>query len=240
MSYAFGMFFKQLSKKEDAFQFVNEVKNTMNENVVAFFNQNVDRYIFPSLSSGIKEKADEYWVKSAFTMRFVYWPQEHLVGLSGYEYPDKVKSMFDTHFCFQNSTDQDYEFEEWSSAIDLFDRNKQAFMSKGIETLYYQGYVDRFYTLDDLLDDPVYYKKTCLYDKIYTDLKLDDWLWEKQNDSFISLNVNPVSEHNRLTISLIMDKQYKKSIGEDASLEDKMIEHFLKEDHNENEDELEK
>lgn len=234
MSYAFGMFLKQLNKDEDAMKFIEQVKNTMNENILQYFYDKKDEYTFPNVDY------DRLWIRSAFTMRFIYWPHEHLVGLSGYAYPDKVKHMFDAYSYFQNSTDQDYEFEEWSSAINIFDRNKMDFMSKNIETLYYQGYIDQnCYDLDDLKDSPDYYKKSCLYDKIYNDLKLDDWLWERPNSSFVSLKVNPIDEHNEIMMTTIIERQYKASIGKDTSMYDKMISSFLKRSQGESEEELE-
>lgn len=232
MSYAFGIFFKQLGKNEDALSFIEQVKNTMNEKILQYFYDKKDEYTFPNID------CDRLWIRSAFTMRFIYWPQEHLVGLSGYTYPDKVKSMFDTHFCFQNSTDQNYEFEEWSSAINMFDRNKMDFMSKNIETLYYQGYIDQnWYDLDDLKDSPDYYKRSCLYDKIYNDLKLDDWLWERPNSSFVSLKVNPIDEHNEIMMTVIIRRQYNASVGKDTTIEDKIISAFLMESRDNSEEE---
>ncbi len=61
MSYAFGMFFKQLNKDEDAMKFIEQVKNTMNENILQYFYDKKDEYTFPNVDY------DRLWIRSAFT-----------------------------------------------------------------------------------------------------------------------------------------------------------------------------
>lgn len=63
---------------------------------------------------------DEYWLNTLFTSRFVYWPNYDLLGVSGYKFPGEIENWFDGHFTFQNSSDQDYDYETWPAGIDLF------------------------------------------------------------------------------------------------------------------------
>lgn len=117
MSYAFGMFFKQI-KQEDLLSFIDKVQAEMRNHAKEWIDYNKD--YAPSVRSVrsltnepkfIKAFMDEYWLNTLFTSRFVYWPNYDLLGVSGYKFPGEIHNWFDGHFTFQNSSDQDVLFQ---------------------------------------------------------------------------------------------------------------------------------
>lgn len=166
MSYAFNLYFKQLSDGDSPLGFMNDVIKVIYANAKEIV---VDAtYYIPSLSKihssdeRTKYITNGYWLYKLFTFDFIYWQEENLVALSGYQYPDAVKNLFDTQFGFQNSTDQDYDLELWNDKIDVFKRNKETINSDPNEES----------------------TKTALYEKIFCELCLDEWLYDKKCDTF--------------------------------------------------------
>lgn len=102
------MYFKQLEENENPLLFIEKVKTEVGLHADDMIGEQIALAAIPSLRYGKKQKiADEHWLQHVFNLKFVYWPEEHLLGLSGYHYPGITEQMFDTHFCFQNSSDQD-------------------------------------------------------------------------------------------------------------------------------------
>lgn len=78
MSYAFGMFFKQI-KQEDLLSFIDKVQAEMRNHAKEWIDYN--KCYAPSVRSVrsltnepkfVKAFMDEYWLNTLFTSRFVY------------------------------------------------------------------------------------------------------------------------------------------------------------------------
>lgn len=165
MSYAFGMFFKQI-KQEDLLSFIDKVQSEMRNHANEWIDYNKD--YAPSVRSVrsltnepkfIKAFMDEYWLNTLFTSRFVYWPNYDLLGVSGYKFPGEIENWFDGHFTFQNSSDQDYDYETWPAGIDLFATRINRVKNADDSNLY--EYVNKFmaeYSMEEIKADPEYFK----------------------------------------------------------------------------------
>ena len=164
---------------------------------------------------------DEYWLNTLFTSRFVYWPNYDLLGVSGYKFPGEIENWFDGHFTFQNSSDQDYDYETWPAGIDLFatriDRVKNADDSNLYE------YVNKFmaeYSMEEIKADPEYFKKSCIYDMIYEDLQLDDWLYNHDNPNFYNMSINAINDDGqRIRYNAMLGNILKKEFGEEEMMD---------------------
>ena len=203
MSYCFGMFFKQV-KKEEVIDIMNQCAKYLIENSYEYIKKSV--YYIPSVRNRGDEITNEYWLDTLFSLNFVYWDDINLLGLSGYEYPCEIRKMFTTHVTFQNSTDQDYEYDDWNDKIDVFKECKQyveKLSDSDIAGLFNEDSladddIAGLFNEDSLADDDLdYYRKTCLYNKIYEKLSLEDWLYDNYSDSFKRFKINAIDSSEK-------------------------------------------
>ena len=54
--------------------------------------------------------------------RLVYWKKEKLLGFLGENYPKSVEELYDAEIYFQNSCDQDYDYNKWGNKINIFNK----------------------------------------------------------------------------------------------------------------------
>lgn len=201
MSYAFGMFFKQI-KQEDLFSFIDKVQAEMRNHAKEWIDYN--KYYAPSVRlftlhsdefKFAKAYLDEYWLNTLFASRFVYWPDYDLLGVSGYKLPGEIENWFDGHFSFQNSSDQDYDYETWPTGIRQFKARIDRIKNADDSTLY--ECIDKYmgdYSIEEIKADSEYFKKVCIYDMIYEDLQLNDWLYNHDNPAFYQLSINAIND----------------------------------------------
>lgn len=50
------------------------------------------------------------------------------------------------------------------------------------------------YSIEEIKADPEYFKKVCIYDMIYEDLQLNDWLYNRDNPVFYQLSINAIND----------------------------------------------
>lgn len=136
----------------------------------------------------------QYWVYRITTYRYFYNAEYKLLGV--YSLPDYVACKADKTIQFQNSVDQDYEFEEWQG-IDKFEeiynhymnmsqedfieqyQQKYDFDASEIDLSYYrksQAYSDIWQLFSDTLEDDgsvIYFSLFGFYDLLYIDRVLN-------------------------------------------------------------------
>lgn len=221
MSYEFGMFFKEI-QQADVLSFVNQVCNELTNSSKEYIEQNV--FYIPSLRYKSEDKRiNNYWLHSLFEMSFVYWPKEQLLGLCGYNYPSNVKDLFSSFVYFQNHTDCDYDFSQWPQypvfqkhVYDCIGMDKSSVIKKymGLNN-YNQKEAEEFYS-----EDPAYFRRSLVYDSVYKELALDDWLWGKDNPSFIRLTVQSINDDKKKFKAKTQMASIRKSFLEECEKED--------------------
>lgn len=118
MSYSCTISFKQLSGNE-VYSFLQKFKKATTEHLADIAENN---YIFSpimrspthiqeELTPEIYEATKDWARKSIFHHRFFYNSEIQLLGVYGVH--KSLEGLFDCTQYFQNSTDQDYEFDEW-------------------------------------------------------------------------------------------------------------------------------
>lgn len=193
MSYSFGMFFKQI-EESDVLDFFSKANNIMIKESQKIIIKS--KFYIPSLRSNKNgNEVDEYWLDTLFTLNFVYWKEFNLLGLSGYSYPEELESLFDCHIGFQNSCDQDYDYEYWSDKIMIFKEIKEKTINSSLKDIInyckeYKSYSDE--DEEDIKKNIEYHKKSVLYDKIYCKLALGSWLYGQDDDAFSRYSINPI------------------------------------------------
>lgn len=130
---------------------------------------------------GTKE-LDQSWVRnSVFSYRFFYIPEHNLLGVFGT--PDAVHEIFDTTVYFQNSCDQDYDFDTWKG-IPVFEEIAEKWKNATDEEI--RKKYDEKYGLDDEEDfDYDYQKKTFAYDEIWG--MCEKYLYDEKEVVYISM-----------------------------------------------------
>lgn len=227
MSYAFGMFFKQI-KQEDLLSFIDKVQAEMRNHAKEWIDYN--KYYAPSVRlftlhsdefKFAKAYLDEYWLNTLFTSRFIYWPDYDLLGVSGYKLPGEIENWFDGHFSFQNSSDQDYDYETWPKGIRQFKARIDRIKNADDSTLY--ECIDKYmgdYSIEEIKADPEYFKKVCIYDMIYEDLQLNDWLYNHDNPAFYQLSINAINDDGqRIRYNAILGNILKKEFEEEEIMD---------------------
>lgn len=196
MSYSFGMYFKQLNDKSQIIDLMDEISKRSFKNGKDIIKNNI--FYIPSERNENNKPADEYWLYNLFSIPCVYWEKYNIFALVGFQY-DYLKDLFPICSYFQDSSDQNSEYENWGSEITLFNELKKEILlnnSKEIkeilETRWNNSY-DDIYSISSIEDDLDYYQKYALYTKIYKTLELEDWLWDNKNDSFKRISVQVIN-----------------------------------------------
>lgn len=187
MSYWFHMGFKEI-KADCLLDYCVHVTDIMKENAEEILDRNV--YYIPSVRLNFFDNIDkkEYrnnwrnhdrsWLYNLFSVHFVYWPEKELLGMIG-EIPNVLEHSL-TVIDFQDSTDQDYPFEEWMG-IDCLKTFVHCFETADEETLamFFNKEGNRYDT-KEFSRDIDYWRRTAVYESIYQSLELNEWYCGKK------------------------------------------------------------
>lgn len=179
MSYYFEMSFKEI-KKEDILDYCISLSEYYKKHAENIIEEN--KYYIPSIRRNFLETdkyiyasspwqtADRYWLHKLFDVIYIYWPEKEILGIVG-----SIPKEFDnlTTIAFQNSCDQDYDFETWKG-ISYFEDIVEKYKDAAIEIL--RAHFDDSDIKDTNLE---YYRKWLVYEKIYQEMELDNWIWNK-------------------------------------------------------------
>lgn len=104
-------FFQELKKAT-----ISHLKEIAKEN--AFYCPAERLSDYANLPKSVAWGLDRSWAYRCFTYRYFYLPQHKLLGVFGL--PTQITGLFDCTVEFQNSCDQNYEYEEWNG-VPLFE-----------------------------------------------------------------------------------------------------------------------
>lgn len=191
MSYYAPISFKTI-KEGELYSFFKKIKDTCKEKFDDIAKKNFHympslnsckRRVFEGASDMAKREADEAWVRnSIFSYRFFYIPEHNLLGV--FSIPDAVTDIFDCTVHFQNSCDQDYDFEEWKG-IPLFEKIADKWQhATSEEVAKFLGY-DIEEVKEFEASDPQYYAKTACYDEIWK--YCEKYLYNEDEVVYLSL-----------------------------------------------------
>ena len=221
MSYSCDISFKKLETKE-IYPFLQKLKEEAEKKVRDIVVD--DNYYSPIYKHAIKDdvvmnaikdetflkghnsdfiriqEENENWGLRLFSFRW-YWDDEHNV-LMMYSIPKQLKHLFDNSVYFQNSCDQDYDFEDWSGIQYMEDiANKWKNMSdeevvksyKESQYYDYNNHDEEEYIQKHL----EYYRRTMCYDEIWNRIE-----WTLYNDREITY----ITLFNKWYDFLVMEK----------------------------------
>ena len=184
MSYGFDMAFAHVVDEKAAFSLARSYvdKCMEKENARKFIEDNTIyipsiRYSHIEEATNMAEVADRYWLENLFKFRFLYWPKYQLLGLVGSNRIDDP--AFPMSIYFQNSTDQNYDFQEWLEG-------NIPFFKEHVETITNMPQSKLFDICKDYLDEDtdlsnpeieLYMRQSLLYQRIFSALELQSWLY---------------------------------------------------------------
>jgi hypothetical protein len=189
MSYHATISFKTL-KPNEMYAFFQKLKDRVHSNLAAiaedeYFYMPSFRYthLYEGCKYVIKEDADTAWAKGVFTMRFFYLAEHDLIGVFGVT--DSVQDIFDDTIYFQNSCDQDYDFETWAK-VPHFSAIADKWANTSDEEIRKKYNSDRYGEMDE--DEPIdcdYYRRTFAYDEIWE--ICEGYLWHEEQVVYLSM-----------------------------------------------------
>ena len=211
MSYWFKMHFKEI-KETDVLDYCIQLANGCKQNSEEILKKNI--FYIPSIRFDMDilldkseyrrtwQEADRNWLYILFSIKFVYWADKKLLGIVG-NIPESVERSLKT-IEFQNSADQDYEYECWQG-INYFNKIVRIFRNADAGSIAAQSE----YSKEDIIEDIDYYRKSAIYKEIYDSLELDFWLYnEPGNFKVFSIQaINNTEEYFKLANRLEVVRQ---------------------------------
>lgn len=231
MSYYARIYFKQTKSMEEAIillnSFIKEYSSIDNMKKVIEDNRYfIYRNIYNAELKVSKKEPYKYItiLKHLFqpllTFKAMYYPKYKLLGLCFYDETNTINKYFDNFVEFQNSCDQDYEYETWNILGDFFVNKAEYFKTMPLEELLKVN----DYFLDDYNYDKEYFlkildyhRRSSMYDFVWKELDLDSWLWTKESKTgvFIPLNLCVPLTNDNETLFFEMHKHFFKLFEED-------------------------
>lgn len=230
MSYAFDMSFAMAADEKEAFVLARHyVEKCMEKkNARKFIEDNTIyipsiRYSHIEKTNNMADVADRYWLENLFKFRFLYWPKYQLLGLVGSNRIDDP--AFPMSIYFQNSTDQNYDFQEWlEGSIPFFKERVETITNMPQSKLFdiCKDYLDE----DTDLSNPeieLYMRQSVLYENIFSALQLNSWLYSSGSEKeapYIQFSLSGILDMYEASVLHNILKDVKKTMDlsdDDAS-----------------------
>lgn len=184
MSYSATINFKTV-KEGELYGFLKQIKDACKakfdeiaeENYIFMPSINKD-YLLKNDSEYAKEQLDRAWMRnSIFSYRFFYIPEHNLIGVFG----APIEDIFDLTCYFQNSCDQDYDFEDWKG-IPIFEQIAEKWKNATDEEVY------KSFEYPNEHEEPIdydYYRRSFAYNEIWK--MCEHFLYSEDDVVYISM-----------------------------------------------------
>ena len=186
MSYSATICFKAVREGE-IYDFLKQIKDACKEKLEEIAK---DEFIYmPSIkndymvkndSDWVKEQLDRAWMRNAvFSYRFFYIPEHSLLGV--FSVPSAINDIFDLTCCFQNSCDQDYDFEDWNG-IPYFEFIAEKWKNATDEEVY------KTFEYPEEHEEPIdydYYRRSNAYKEIWG--MCEKYLYHEEDVVYVSM-----------------------------------------------------
>lgn len=201
MSYSFNMFFLPCGSFTQALKKAHQFCELQRKDENIKKNIENETYFFPSQRRRPKTNDEKYFAREAdyraldgfFTLNFVYFHKAKLLALVGWNWPEADK-FFKKNVGFQNSCDQDYDRSEWKG-IKLFENIWDECAKLTAQEIWdSMSKIDQeFYTVEEVQENIGYKQRSIAYERIYDTLKLDAWLWGRDDEDFTRFSMNAIT-----------------------------------------------
>jgi hypothetical protein len=137
-------------------------------------------YMLKNDSDWAKEQLDRGWMRNCvFSYRFFYIPEQSLLGVFGV--PSAINDIFDLTCYFQNSCDQDYDFEDWNG-VPYFEFIAEKWKNATDEEVY------KTFEYPDEHEEPIdydYYRRSNAYNEIWK--MCEKYLYHEEDVVYVSI-----------------------------------------------------
>ena len=144
---------------------------------------------------------DRYWLQNCLQVEAIIWPEYKLVGIVGRW--DGFEKLGYKGVYFQNSCDQDYDFEDWQDICPMFTETVMKWQKADVKEL--RGLHPDFEDEDWLCtpDGMEYYRREAVYKEIFAKLRIEDFMYGNKNkpQSF-KLSCDRISDDYRTEVKL--------------------------------------
>lgn len=184
--YGFSMAFTPCNSFERALMIGAQCSDLLRkpENTKHLINDNL--IFLPSLRyhDDVNPFSDGNWLHRFFTMRFVYWDSQKILGLV-IDNPEAngLGEFFDHSIYFQNSTDQDYDIDVWPTSCPWFSEIVANHSSITVQGLLKKERWNGT-TAKDMEENFLYYVRSDIYGDVYSGLCLNNWLYGEEDRTF--------------------------------------------------------
>ena len=138
------------------------------------------RHKYNNIDEYVKEEADLAWARnSIFTYRYFYLPEVNLLGVFGL--PNVAHKLFDATCYFQNSCDQDYDYDEWKG-VPTFEKIVEKWKNATEEEVRKQ--YEEHCKWDEECDYE-YWRRSFVYDEIWG--MCEKYLWDESEVVYLSI-----------------------------------------------------
>lgn len=150
----------------------------------------------------------EDWLYPAFTIRCTFWPEHSLLGVSGRGDPSLLPADAGKPVLFQDSTDQDYPYDDWPELPFFQERIARAMLAdcSEIARMFQEG--------PDSDKELPYYRRVYCYRTIAEDLHVKDWLYERPTNVFRRFSMCGISSGGNLAALVRLARTAAVSIPE--------------------------
>jgi hypothetical protein len=203
MSYYARIYFKKVKSMEDGIKtlnaFIKEYSSIDNMKKVIEENRyDLYRYIY---TAGVEIDITEpykcinifkHLLQPLLIFKAMYYPQYNLLGLCFYDSQNIIDKYFDGLIEFQNSCDQDYEYDTWNILGEYFINKTNEFKDMPLEKVLE---LNKHLSIEEdgmdyLLKTLDYHRRSTMYDFVWDTLDLYDWLYYKESKSNIFMPIN--------------------------------------------------
>lgn len=205
MSYWCRIGFKEVSSSDELLNEIQKMKNDMQKRAKEIVSKNLT-FCYDYARTGdtaARRFAIEVWLQRLLRIRLLYWADFHLLGycsegeFEGFEFIE-----------FQNSCDQDYEFESYPTQIAYFQNKIKEY--KELSPKEVAERIRNFCDLDeDDEDQNEYTRRWALYLTIEKELGICRFLREESSSTgdtpFMRFNIAAIDDYEllRLTSSVL-------------------------------------
>lgn len=204
MSYYARIYFKKVESMEDGIKLLNTfIKDYSTIDNIKKVLEDNRYYLYRDIyNSELKlDKKDPYkyitilrhLFQPLLTFKAMYYPEYKLIGICFYDTTNTINKYFDNFIEFQNSCDQDYDYNTWDILGDFFINKAKEFETLSVDELIKTSK----YFLEDYNDDKEYFlkhidyhRRSAMYNFVWDTLDLDNWLYTKVSSKNIFIPIN--------------------------------------------------
>lgn len=196
MDYIKPISFGNITDKSEILDIMTKITDTTwaeKESIIKAYNN----YI-PTIPTEDGEEKDVYYLYAMLQTSILYWEEYNLIGIHGpsqHSLSDRLPICIE----FQNAYDSDYEYSLYEG-IPYFEKlTKQVQNASTQEILnHVHKYMDEDFTMEELLEDEDYMRKTVLYHIIEESLQIQQWIAGETPTNCQIFNVTPFNNVERI------------------------------------------